>query len=100
MALATAGEMDKKTTVAAISLVVSTMAFTLVFSQVIGFHRDVVFLMVTFWVVAALAAVLAMRVRRSPLVVIPLVLASVVALVVAAPSVPAWMAWSVNGFAP
>jgi hypothetical protein len=74
--------------------------FALVFWQFIGFHRDVVFLVLTFWLVVAFTGFAATRLRRSPWVLTPLVLSSVAVVVAAAPVVLAWTAWSVRGFAP
>lgn len=93
-------EMDHKTSVVSVLLVVSTVLFTLVFWQFMGFPREVASLVVMFWLVVVLTGFAVTLLRRSPWVVTPLVLASVVVLVAAAPTVFAWTAWSVRGFAP
>ena len=74
--------------------------YALIFSKFISVPFKVAFIISVFWIEVLLLILLIYRIRRSPIVVIPALIAILGVLVPSAPAALSWSAWSINGFAP
>lgn len=92
--------MDRRTNIAASLLTLLTGAYAMVYWEVVTFRGALEFLIVSFWTTVLLSGVLLLRVRKAPVVVVPVVVAAGFVVAESARSVVAWTLWSINGFAP